>query len=237
MNVIPSRTVLVVEDEQAIRRGIADVLAYAGYAVREAADGRQGIDMAFETGVDLLLLDLLLPEKDGFQVLEQVHRYRPGLPVIILTARGSEEDRVRGLKGGADDYVVKPFSAKELLARVEAVLRRAPDRPRPLTKLAIAECVIHLQRREAHLPDGQRRDLTEREVEILSYLAANIGRPISREELLSRVWGIDTRYLETRNVDMHIARLREKLGDCAEKPQILLTVRGKGYMIGSEVQA
>jgi len=237
MNSSPQRTVLVVEDEPAIRRGIVDVLTYAGYAVREAADGQEGLDKAFEAGVDLLLLDLVMPEKDGFEVLEQVRRSGSGLPVIILTARGSEDDRVRGLQGGADDYVVKPFSAKELLARVEAVLRRVPERPTPQMELSIAECTIQLRRREVRLPDGQRRELTDREVDILTYLAANPGRPVSREELLTRVWGIDTKYLETRTVDMHIARLREKLGDGAEKPRILLTVRGKGYMIGAEEQA
>src|SRR5215469_11025818 len=121
--------VVVIEDEPAIRRGVADVLRATGYEVAEAADGTQGLEEALRRSVDLVLLDLLLPKRDGLDVLAEVRKVRPTLPVIILTARGGEDDRVRGLKMGADDYVVKPFSARELLARVEALLRRAPGRP------------------------------------------------------------------------------------------------------------
>src|SRR5256885_15110246 len=121
--------VLVIEDEPAIRRGVADALRATGYEVAEAADGVQGLEEAVRLGVDLVLLDLLLPRRDGLEVLAELRKVRPTLPIIILTARGSEEDRVRGLKMGADDYVVKPFSARELLARVEAVLRRSVRRP------------------------------------------------------------------------------------------------------------
>src|SRR5438067_8253139 len=121
--------IIIIEDEPPIRRGIADALRAAGYDIGEAADGVRGLEEAVRSGVDLVLLDLLLPRRDGLQVLAEVRKVRPTLPVIILTARGSEDDRVRGLKMGADDYVVKPFSARELLARVEAVLRRSVDRP------------------------------------------------------------------------------------------------------------
>ena len=166
-------------------------------------------------------------------MLAETRKSKPRLPIIILTAKGSEDDRVCGLKAGADDYVVKPFSARELLARVEAVLRRSAERPSGLESLQFEGRTIHFERREVAFDDGTRCELTEREADILSYLATSPGRAISRQELLERVWGLDARYLETRTVDMHVARLREKLRDKTVPPQIVLTVRGQGYMIGT----
>ncbi len=224
-------TVLVIEDEVSIRRGIVDALKFAGYGTQEAADGDRGLEIGLSAGVNLILLDLMLPRRDGFDILEQVRKARPTLPIIILTAKGAEEDKVRGLKSGADDYVVKPFSATELLARVEAVLRRSPARPNPRSKLNLAGRKIDLNRRELLLPDGDRRELSDLEANILSYLAANSGRAVSREELLASVWGIDAAGVNTRTVDMHVARLREKLSDDGKEPKIILTVRSKGYMI------
>ena len=224
--------VLVIEDEPAIRRGIADALGFAGHAVREAADGEEGLRMAFAAGIDLILLDLMLPKRNGFDILKEVRRVRPTLPVIILTARGAEDDRVRGLKGGADDYVVKPFSARELIARVEAVLRRSPERREAKGAVRIAGRMVHLDRREVELPDKSRRELSQLEADLLSYLVANRDRAVSREELLERVWGIAAAGLQTRTVDMHVARLREKLDDTSETPEVIVTVRAKGYMIG-----
>ena len=132
------RTIVVVEDEDAIRRGIVDILKMAGYEVVEAADGLAGLTEARRAGVDLVLLDLLMPKMDGIEVLVELRATHASLPVIILTARGGEDDRVQGLRRGADDYVVKPFSARELLARVEAVLRRSPERPNPVLNLSAA---------------------------------------------------------------------------------------------------
>jgi DNA-binding response OmpR family regulator len=152
-------------------------------------------------------------------------------PVIILTARGEENDRVAGLQLGADDYVVKPFSVKELLARIEAVLRRSPERPRELLQIELPGLVADLARCEIRYNDGGRAELSDKELELLRYLAAHAGRAISREELLQRVWQLDPRGLSTRTIDMHITRLREKLRDDGAKPQIVLTVRGKGYML------
>lgn len=229
---MPLGTVLVVEDDPAIRRGIADALKFAGYQVSEAANGRDGLAKASGGELDLVLLDVVMPHKDGFAVLKELRKSKPTLPVIFLTARGTEEDRVKGLRGGADDYVVKPFSAKELLARVEAVLRRSAERPKPVSEVEVAGVTIDFERREARLPGGKRVELSEKEAGILLYLAANPGRAIAREELLSRVWGLDPRGVETRTVDMHVARLRDLLGDDPQNPKILLTVRGKGYMIG-----
>ncbi len=231
-------TILTIEDDPAIRRGIVDALSYSGYNVLEAADGNSGIDLATTAEYDLLLLDLALPGVPGLEILRRLRKLRPTQPVIILTAKGDESDRVQGLKDGADDYVVKPFSIKELVARVEAVLRRSPERP---TNIAIAKFsagTIDFERREvqfADTRDGQpaRVELSEKEVELVQYLVSNSGRAISRDELLSSVWRLSPKGISTRTIDMHIARLRDKLRDNKDKPSTLLTVRGKGYMWAS----
>ena len=227
------RTILVVEDDPAIREGVVDALAFAGYDVVEAPDGHRGLDLAQSAECDLILLDLVLPGPDGLAILKAVRAARPTLPVIILTARGEEADRVRGLRLGADDYVVKPFSVKELLARVEAVLRRSPERPDEIVRVKVPGATADLARREVRFRDGGREELSDREVQLLRYLAANAGRAISREEILTRVWRLDPRGIETRTIDMHVARLREKLRDDADRPAIILTVRGTGYMFAA----
>jgi DNA-binding response OmpR family regulator len=231
---VPLGTLLVVEDDTAIRRGLVDALRFNGYAVHEAAEGRAGLDAALTGSFDLILLDILMPRMDGMQVLAELRKTRPSLPVIFLTARGQEEDRVRGLKAGADDYVVKPFSVTELLARVEAVLRRSPERPSGIPRTSIAGRTIDLERREILHEGGQREPLSEREAEVLSYLVSNRGRAIAREELLSRVWGVDPRGVNTRTVDMTVARLRVQLRDDPDDPKVIQTVRGKGYMLAPE---
>ncbi len=228
--------ILTVEDDAAIRRGIVDALRFAGFQPLEAADGRQGLEMALSRSYDLLLLDLVLPGPDGFEILEQVRRARPTLPVIILTARGEESDRVRGLKDGADDYVVKPFSVKELLARVEAVLRRSPQRPGDVHTVAVPGGRIDLERHEVRFDDGGHAELSEREVELLRYLAANSGRAVAREEILANVWRISPQGVTTRTIDMHVARLREKVRDDPADPCVLVTVRGKGYMLAARAE-
>lgn len=227
-----SRQILTIEDDPAIRRGIVDALRYAGYATIEAADGLRGMEEATGRQCDLLLLDLVLPGRDGLEILREVRRLRPTMPVIILTARGEEADRVRGLHDGADDYIVKPFSVKELLARVEAVLRRSPERPLDMDEIPLPGGLIDLARREVRFDDGRRAELSEREVELLRYLAGNSGRAVSREEILANVWRIAPEGVTTRTIDMHVARLREKLADNPDCPSVLLTVRGKGYKFG-----
>ena len=224
--------ILAIEDDGAIRRGLVDALRFAGYQTLEAARGDTGLDMAVSCDFDLLLLDLVLPGRDGLEILREVRRLRPTLPVIILTARGEETDRVRGLHDGADDYVVKPFSVKELLARVEAVLRRSPQRPTQREQIDIPEGRIDLARREIRFDDGQRVELSEREVELVGYLASHGGRAVAREELLANVWRISPQGLTTRTIDMHVARLREKIERDPAEPEVILTVRGKGYMFG-----
>lgn len=232
-----AKRVLVVEDDSAIRQGLVDALQFAGYEVLQAANGTEGMTQGRRATYDLLLLDLILPGFSGFEILEAVKSERPTLPVIILTARGEEADRVKGLRMGADDYVVKPFSVRELLARVEAVLRRSPERPNHLNKVRFQGGVADLARCEVRFDNGKRSELSEREVELLRYLAANSGRAISRDEILQRVWRLDPKRLETRTIDMHIAHLREKLRDDPDDPQVLLTVRGKGYMFAMTSEA
>ena len=223
-------TILTIEDDAAIRRGVVDALRFAGFEAIEAARGELGLRMALTRAYDLLLLDLVLPEVAGLEILQKLRASRPTQPVIILTALGQENDRVAGLKLGADDYVVKPFSVKELLARVEAVLRRSPARPGDLAEVLLPQGVADLARREVRFADGQRCELTEREADLLRYLAMNAGRAIARDELLANVWQITPRGVSTRTIDMHVVRLREKLRDDPQAPQLVLTVRGKGYM-------
>ena len=230
------KRILVVEDDSAIRRGIVDALTFAGYETMQAGNGNDGMKEALRATFDLLMLDLILPGHSGFEILKAAREARPTLPVIVLTARGEEADRVRGLSLGADDYVVKPFSVRELLARVEAVLRRSPERPNGVSKIPLPHGTADLARSEVRYDNGKRCELSEREVDLLRYLAHNAGRAISRDELLLRVWRLNPKRMETRTIDMHIANLREKLRDDPEDPKVLLTVRGKGYMFAAKAE-
>lgn len=226
--------ILVVEDDAPIRQGLVDALESAGYNVRATGDGTDGLALALELDLDLVLLDVMLPGMSGFDILRHIRRASPTLPVIMVTARGAENDRVEGLSQGADDYVLKPFSARELLARVEAVLRRSPARPTDVRYLRFNGAVLDLELREVISSDDTKpKPLSEREVGILRYLATNSTRIVQRNELLQNVWGLDPRGMHTRTIDMHIARLREKLpsGD-----NVIRTVRGKGYTLGDIVE-
>lgn len=226
------KTVLVIEDDAAIRQGLADALGGSGYDVRTCRDGAEGLDSAMKIDCDLVLLDLSLPKRDGLEILAEVRRSRPTLPFIILTARSSVEQRIEGLRLGSDDYVVKPFSIHELLARIEAVMRRSPERPMDLHSISIPGGAVNIDRREVRFDDGQAAALTDREIDLLRYLAENPRRYVSREEILSRVWRINPRAIVgTRTIDMSVARLRLKLRDDPEKPGVIQTVRGKGYML------
>ena len=228
--------ILVVEDDVPIRRGIVDALEFEDYEVLEADNGADRLEMAVRMDSDLVLLDLILPQRLGLDVLEQVRRDCPTLPVIILTAKGGEDDRVRGLRLGADDYVVKPFSIKELLARVAAVIRRSPARPTNVAEVRCRGGIAVLAHCEIRYDYGARATLSAREIELLRYLAGNAGRVISRKEILAHVWRLNPNAVQTRTIDMHIARLREKLRDDPTNPAIILTVRGKGYRFAGEEQ-
>ena len=181
------RHALVIEDDPAIRRGIVDALKFSGYETLEAATGDAGAELARTAECDIVLLDLILPGRLGLDILRLIREVRPTLPVIILTAKGEENDRIQGLRLGADDYMVKPFSVKELLARMEAVLRRSPERPGNAEKIKIEGGMIDLARQEVRFADEIRVELSEREVELLGYLARNRGRAISRDEILSQI--------------------------------------------------
>ena len=225
------KTIMTIEDDTAIRRGIVDSLQFSGYQVIEASRGDEGLEKAIACDYDLLLLDLALPGMNGLEILKRLRQARPTLPIIILTAKGDENDRVAGLSLGADDYVVKPFSVKELLARVSAVLRRSPGRPSDVTCFEIPGGRADFQRQELLFDDGQCTELSQKECELLRYLVLNNGRAIARDEILASVWRIDPNGVSTRTIDMHVARLREKLRDDPASPNVLKTVRGKGYMM------
>lgn len=228
------RRILVVEDDAAIRQGVVDALESEGYETLQAARGDTGLDLALESAVDLILLDLILPKKGGLEILEGVRAARPGVPIIILSARGEESDRVAGLRLGADDYVVKPFSVQELLARIEAVLRRSAERSVGTSKISMPGLVADFDRREIRFDDETRVDLSEREANTLRYLAEHAGRAISRDELITHVWQLDPHGLQTRAIDMQIARLREKLRDDSANPKLIRTIRGKGYLFTAD---
>ncbi|HYN77536.1 MAG TPA: response regulator transcription factor [Lamprocystis sp. (in: g-proteobacteria)] len=223
--------ILVIEDEEPIRVGLTDLFVFHGFAVETAADGPTGLNLALSGTFDLILLDLMLPGLDGFAICDRVRAVDRAQPIIMLTARGADEDIIRGLKLGADDYIAKPFSITELVLRVQAVLRRSQGSAGPGPALLLGDlaldCANLVGRR-----DGVAVPFTRREVEILHYLAANTGRPVSRDELLTKVWGYSRGCgIETRTVDIHIAKLRRKIEADPAVPRVLLTVRGLGYRL------
>ncbi len=222
------RCILVAEDDEAIRLALADTLAGAGYAVLQAPDGKEALGLLLTQRVDLALLDVNMPGINGFKLLKIMGKECPGIPSIILTAHGEERERVKGLELGADDYVVKPFSIAELLARIAAVLRRYPAR------VAAADAPLRFPGGELDVAahglawaDGRRSPLTEKEFELFRYFLAHPGRLIPQEELLLRIWGSSASASQSRAVAVTLTRLREKLGSEAAAP--FENVRGRGY--------
>jgi DNA-binding response OmpR family regulator len=227
-NTSDKQTILVVEDEEAIRRGLCDVLAYQGYAPSGIETGEEGLREALTNAYDLVLLDLMLPGMSGFDVCTSVRAQLPSQPILLLTARGSEEDILEGFARGADDYVTKPFSVSELLARVQALLRRsgrlggAEQEP-----FAFGAWKVDPASQRAHRGDAAV-DLSQREIAILALFVREAGRIVSRRTLLNEVWGFaNPEKIETRTVDMQIGKLRRKLDGDSEPP--IETVRGSGY--------
>lgn len=219
--------ILVVEDDAAILRGLADNLRYESYDVLAAADGETGYRMVREKKPDLLVLDLMLPRMSGYEVCRKLRAERDTTPILMLTARGEEADRVLGLDLGADDYMVKPFSIRELLARVRALLRRSqPARVMP-DELRFDDVTVDFRSWEARR-GGQPMEMTRKEFGVLRYLASREGEVVTRDELLNEVWGYEN-YPTTRTVDNHIASLRAKIERDPADPQRLRTVHGVGY--------
>jgi len=222
------RTILVVEDEEAIRRGLCDVLAYQGYAPNGIETGEEGLREALSNGYDLVILDLMLPGMSGFDVCSAVRAELPALPILMLTARGSEEDILEGFRRGADDYVTKPFSVSELLARVQALLRRSGKLPRAEQEpFAFGHWKVDPASQRAHCGE-QSVDLSQRELAILELFVREEGRIVSRRMLLQEIWGFaNPERIETRTVDMQIGKLRRKIERAADS--LIETVRGSGY--------
>ena len=222
--------ILIVEDERSLREGLADLLRGAGYEIVAVDDGLTAVDVALSEAFDLMLLDLALPRLDGIEVCRRIRTARPALPILMLTARGGEPDRVTGLDSGADDYVPKPFGARELLARVAALLRRASNAPADAETLTADGCLLDLGHCKIKR-DGVEEPLTAREAGILRWLHRHRARAVTRQELLERVWGASAE-LETRTVDMTIANLRQKIERDPAVPRIITTVKGVGYAWG-----
>ena len=221
--------ILVVEDDPAILRGLTDNLAAESYEVIAARDGEAGYSLIKEKTPDLVILDLMLPKLGGYEVCRKVREEGITTPILMLTARGEETDRVHGLDLGADDYVTKPFSIRELLARVRALLRRAkPTQPLP-DELQFDEVVIDFKRFEARKGD-QSLKMTRKEYGTLQFLASRAGEVVRRDELLEEVWDY-RHYPTTRTVDNHIASLRAKIEDDPTDPKHLLTMHGVGYRL------
>ncbi|QJT10658.1 response regulator transcription factor [Oceanidesulfovibrio marinus] len=225
--------ILVVEDDTAILGGLVDLLVFHGYEVEGVEDGEIGLERALEGCFELVLLDVMLPGMDGFSVCEALRKRRPSQAVLMLTAKGSEEDVVRGLKTGADDYVTKPFSIGELLARVEALLRRT-GKPGGQERLALGGVVFDSAALTAS-EGANCVDLTRREMDIILHLHAKAPAIVSRQELLAQVWGYGDADIETRTVDSHVVKLRRKLEQLDSAMQFIVTVRGEGYRLAPEL--
>ena len=221
--------VLVVEDDTLILDGIVRNLRYEGYETLVAKDGEEGLRKALEMEPDLVILDVMLPVMGGFDVCRILKKHKPELPVLILTCRSSEDDKVYGLKIGADDYVVKPFSLRELLARVEALLRRKRIYERRFEKVQFADVEIDLE--AMTLKKGKKSHrLSPREAKLLKFLLKNAGRTLDRKTILDNVWGYDY-YGTARTIDNFIKRLRSKMEDDPENPRFIQTVFGVGYRL------
>ena len=224
--------ILIVEDEEAIRSGLVDVFIYHGYAIDTADNGNDGLRLACSGQFDLVLLDVMLPGINGFDILKQLREQDREQAVIMLTAKSTDEDIIEGLSLGADDYVAKPFSIKQLVLRVEAVLRRTRPTEDNITSIELDDALkVDVLNLSADI-DSESIAFTRREMDILLYLHQHHERPVPRDELLTSVWGYAKNLdLETRTVDIHVAKLRRKLEPTPAKPKYLITVRGAGYKL------
>ena len=225
-------SILIVEDEEAIRSGLIDVFVFHGYEADSAATGPEGLKKALTGKFDLILLDIMLPGMNGYEICNEIRSKDRDQPIIMLTAKTSDEEIIQGLKLGADDYVAKPFSIQQLVLRVEAVLRRSQVGMDQAKTISLANDV-HIDTENLTGQNGaDSLTFTKREIEVLAYLATHSSRPISREELLTKVWGYARNLeIETRTVDIHIAKIRRKIEVDPKDPASLITVRGAGYRL------
>ena len=224
--------ILIIEDEAAIRAGLIDVFVFHGYEVEDAADGDLGLTKAMSGKFDLILLDIMLPGMNGFEICNRIRQIDRDQPIVMLTAKDSDEDIIQGLTLGADDYVAKPFSVAQLVLRVQAVLRRSRIGAAIDNRLCLGDDVEVDLRNLSGKRGDESLSFTRREVEILQYLNANSDRPIPRDELLNKVWGYAKNLdIETRTVDIHVAKLRRKIEHDPTQPRRLITVRGAGYRL------
>jgi two-component system alkaline phosphatase synthesis response regulator PhoP len=219
--------ILIVEDEPNMVAGLRDNFEFEGYEVVTAGDGVAGLERALHDSPDLVVLDVMMPRMSGLDVCKQLKAKRPSLPIIMLTARGQEVDKVVGLELGADDYVTKPFSIRELLARVKAVLRRARPVPKNQESYSFGDVQVNLRSCQVSRK-GKALEFSSKEFELLKYFLCHVGETLSRDRLLEEVWGYD-HFPTTRTVDAHIVRLRQKLEPKPEEPKFILTVHGTGY--------
>lgn len=220
--------ILIVEDEPAMVAGLRDNFEYEGYDVISAGDGVSGLERALNDAPDLVVLDVMMPRMSGLDVCKQLKAKKPSVPIIMLTARGQEIDKVVGLELGADDYVTKPFSIRELMARVKAVLRRASTPATTATEIyRFSDVEVNIRSNEVRR-SGELVDLSSKEFALLAYFLAHPVETLSRDRLLDAVWGYEN-YPSTRTVDTHIVHLRQKLEPNPEEPRFILTVHGSGY--------
>jgi len=225
----PKARILVVEDDPAILNGLLDVLVFHGYAAHGVADGTAGCDAALEGVYDLVLLDVMLPGMDGFTICRQVRAKRPNRPIIMITAKGSEDDVVNGFTCGADDYIPKPFSLRELMVRLEALLRRSG---KPCGDITVEWSGIRFDGLNLRAGRADRvQELTRREMDIVSYLFLHRDRIVSKKELLTQVWHYADAEIETRTVDIHMLKLRKKIAALVPGTEMIETVRGEGYRL------
>ena len=229
--------ILIIEDEEAIRTGLVDVLIYHGYTTDFAVDGHQGLEKALSGKFDLILLDVMLPGMDGFAVCENIRKEDKEQPIIMLTAKTTDEDIIQGLQLGADDYVAKPFSIAQLILRIQAVLRRSGVTQETENSIELdngkKKDYIKIDTRNLSATKNNNEiHFTRREMDILHYLHTHSERPVPRDELLNKLWGYAKNLdLETRTVDIHIAKIRRKIETNPAKPCYLMTVRGAGYRL------
>jgi len=229
------KRILVIEDEPSLSMAIRDELEFEGFEASVVEDGVVGLNRIVNDAPDLVVLDLMLPGRSGFEICREVRKQGLNTPIIMLTARAQEVDRIRGLELGADDYVVKPFSLAELVARIRAVLRRVEMQDHACEEsqvLHVGELRLDVRKQEV-FKGGRRIELTHKEFQLLEFLLRHTGEVISRDEFLSRVWGEEI-YVTPRNVDTHMASLRRKIEDDADHPRYILSVRGAGYKLNED---